>query len=185
MFSSKSEALVSHLLNARDYAGLTTKAFRPQHDTRTELGVISTRSGRSFPAMAVVQAPDILAEVPTGVRVVGIDEAQFFDFTIIAVVETLVAKGVDVMVAGLDTNFLGEPFNFVPHLLALADERINAYAVCNAQAGKGNVCGGRAVRTQLLSPQVSADPNAPESIGDKDKYAARCRDHFVPPTVHR
>lgn len=185
MFSGKSDILVSRLLNARDIARLKVEAFGPLRDTRTETGFIGSRTGRKFPAQYVADAPDILVSVHPETRIVGIDESQFFGFTIVHVAEQLVARGVDVIVSGLDTNFLGEPFNYVPQLLAVSDEVLRVYAVCDFRMKDGSVCGGRGLRTQLLAPASTNDPNSPDSVGDAEKYAARCRDHFALPPVHR
>jgi thymidine kinase len=185
MFSGKSDILSSRLANAQEIARVSVMAFGPLRDTRTESGFIVSRTGRKFPAQYVAGAPDILAAVTHDTRIVGIDEAQFFDYTVVAVAEQLVARGIDVIVSGLDTNFLGEPFNYVPQLLAVSDEFLRTYAVCDFRLRDGSVCAGRAMRTQFTSEAIASDPNSPESVGDSDKYAARCRDHFVLPPVHR
>lgn len=181
MASGKSSELRRLIVNSR-IAGKRIKVFKPETDTRTE-AFIASRDGGTLPATPVKSAADILSLIGDA-EVVGIDEAQFFDFTIVAVAEALVKNGIDVIIAGLDTDFRGDPFGSMPALLALADQPVKVYAVCSASLADGKVCGGPGVRSQLLlvDAEVSAEGVL---IGGDETYAPRCRDHFVPPAVHR
>ncbi len=117
---------------------------------------------------------DILALADGGATVIAIDEAQFFDMGLIDVVQRLVdERTLRVIVAGLDTDFRGEPFGPMPQLLSIAEEVLKLHAICA-------VCGGDASRTQRL---VDGEPAAYDDpiilVGAQESYEARCRQHHV------
>ncbi len=172
MSSGKSEELIRRL-RREVIARRRVAVFKPDRDTRTGRPVIASRDGRAHDAVSIAAPGEILDWV---VRerfegTVGIDEAQFFGSDIVDAIEALVARGLRVIAAGLDTDFRGRPFGPVPQLLAVADSVTKLSAVCVR-------CGAPAVRTQL-----KAAPPAEGNIrvgGDGD-YEARCRDcHEVP-----
>jgi thymidine kinase len=106
---------------------------------------------------------------------VAIDEAQFFDDGLIAVVQTLAARGVRVIVAGLDLDFRGEPFGPIPHLLCEAEDVTKLHAICV-------VCGEEASRTQrLVNGQPARYDDPIILVGAAEAYEARCREHHVVP----
>lgn len=172
MSSGKSEELIRRLRRAT-IARQGTIVFKPAHDVRTDKVTIASRDGKTYGAVTVARAADIPGLVDDGHCVVGIDEAQFFDPGIVAVANALVDRGIRVIVAGLDTDFRGEPFGVVPHLMAVADSVTKLQAVCVR-------CGQPAVRSQILIVP-SADLASPDFVGGDEKYEARCRDcHEVP-----
>ena len=116
----------------------------------------------------VGEASEILALAKTA-QVVGIDEGQFFDMTLVDVAEQLANEGKRVIIAGLDQDFRGKPFEPIPQLLAIAEYITKTLAICM-------VCGNPADRTQRLT---SGDERV--LVGAKDAYEARCRRCFQPP----
>jgi len=116
----------------------------------------------------VEKSREILVLAETA-QVVGIDEAQFFDMEILDVVEDLANKGKRVIVAGLDQDYRGKPFEPIPQLLAIAEYITKTLAICV-------VCGNPADRTQRTT---SASERV--LVGAKDSYEARCRRCFEPP----
>ncbi len=172
MSSGKSEELIRRL-RREVIARRRVAVFKPERDTRTGRPEIASRDGRSLDAVPVSTPADVLAwvERESFDGTVGIDEAQFFSADIVEAVEALVARGLRVIAAGLDTDFRGRPFGAVPHLLAVADSVTKLSAVCVR-------CGAPAVRTQL-----KAAPPAEGNIrvGGDESYEARCRDcHETP-----
>ncbi len=172
MSSGKSEELIRRLRRA-EIAKLRVALFKPRKDTRTDESTVASRDGRKYPAMAVTDPGEILAWVDresfTGV--VAIDEAQFFDPSILRVAEGLVDRGLRVIAAGLDTDFRGRPFEPVPQLMAVADSVTKLTAVCVC-------CGAVAVRSQIKA----APPEGEHiQVGGDELYEARCRDcHRAP-----
>jgi thymidine kinase len=173
MSSGKSEELIRRLRRA-SIAKQGTIVFKPAHDVRTDAVTIASRDGKKHGAVTVVKTAEILALVTSEHRVVGLDEAQFFDEGIVAVANALVDRGVRVIVAGLDTDFRGEPFGMIPQLLAIADTVTKLQAVCVR-------CGETAIRSQITVAPPSADITSPDFVGGDEKYEARCRNcHEVP-----
>ena len=174
MSSGKSEELIRRMRRA-SIARQGTIVFKPAHDVRTDKVTIASRDGKTFGAVTVARAMDIPSLVDEAHCVVGLDEAQFFDAGIVAVANALVERGIRVIVAGLDTDFRGEPFGMVPHLMAVADSVTKLQAVCMK-------CGQPATRSQILVAPPSGDLTSPEFIGGDEKYEARCRDCHEPPS---
>jgi thymidine kinase len=132
-------------------------------------------AGSSFDAVPVDNAAAVLDRLRADVTVVGIDEAQFFDDEIVAVATELAGKGLRVLVAGLDTDFRGEPFGPMPALLCEAEQVEKLHAICM-------VCGDEASRTQRLvngKPARYDDPIV--IVGAAELYEARCRLHHEVP----
>ncbi len=177
MFSGKSEELIKRLHRFK-IAGLKVMIFNHALDIRYATNRIASHSKQKWKAKGVSKAHIILQKINSNTDVVIIDEAQFFDKEIIDTVNKLIKKGVDVIIAGLDTNFRGEPFGSVPQLLALADgDVVKLKAVC-AICKKWN-----ATRTQRILadglPAAYSDPLV--KIGAADSYQARCREHHNVP----
>lgn len=164
--SGKTGELIRRLTLAR-IAGLSAPAFKPNRDTRqTDL---RSRNGSSLQAIEVAQAEEILAHTELTDRVIGIDEAQFFDPALPGVALALVRQGKRVIVSGLDLDFEERPFEVVAALAALASPVIKLTAVCMK-------CKEReASRSQRLT--VNADRIL---VGDKE-YEPRCLVCYVPP----
>ncbi|MEQ1505116.1 MAG: thymidine kinase [Myxococcota bacterium] len=158
MFSGKTEELIRRLNRAR-YATQRVIVFKPAIDTRYAVGDVVSHSEDRLPCVPVDHPSDI-ARLVGDAQVVGIDEAQFFDGSLVAVVDQLANEGRRVLVAGLDQDFRGRPFEPMPELMALA--------VCL-------VCGAPANRSQRL---VARDARV--VLGATEVYEARCRLHWDP-----
>ena len=165
MFSGKTEELIRRLRRAQ-IANLSVEIFKPAVDTRysdKEIVSHNRTAINSTPVPSSRQIP-LLA---SGVQVVGIDEAQFFDPGITEVIEQLANNGSRVIVAGLDMDFQGEPFGPMPEILARADFVTKVHAICQ-------VCGALAnysFRKSAKEGQVL--------LGEKDLYEPRCRKHYI------
>jgi len=174
MFSGKSEELIRRVKRAV-IARRTVQVFKPSIDDRFGSELVRSHDGDSFVACPVRSSAEILELLSAETSVVGIDEVQFFDPQIVAVVRDLVTDGRRVICAGLDLDFRGEPFGPVPTLLALAERVDKLEAICV-------VCGESATRTQRIVNGVPADYDDPIIvIGAQEAYEARCRTcHTVP-----
>jgi thymidine kinase len=172
MFSGKSEELIRRVRRA-EIAGQRTLIVKPQLDDRYDVTHVVSHSGARLRAVAAESAADV-GRLAEGYDVVGIDEIQFFDGAIVGVVRHLVARGVRVVAAGLDTDFRHEPFGPMPTLLCLAEFVDKLQAVCHR-------CGGPATRTQRLVDGRPA-PFGGETIqvGALDAYEARCASCYEP-----
>ncbi|HLL60338.1 MAG TPA: thymidine kinase [Candidatus Nitrosocosmicus sp.] len=177
MFSGKSEELVRRL-HRFQIAKIKTKVFNHSSDVRYSKKQIASHSDLNWDANFVSKSEDILNHIKKSTDVVIIDEIQFFEDQIINVIESLLNKGINVIVAGLDTNFRGEPFGVVPWLLSVADGQVLKLRSVCAICRKWN-----ATRTQRLlangNPAPYSDPLI--KIGALDFYQARCREHHVVP----
>jgi len=174
MFSGKSEELIRRMKRAV-IARRTVQVFKPALDDRFGSELVRSHDGDSFVARPVRRSGEIVPLLSADTSVVGVDEVQFFDPGIVAVVRELVAGGRRVICAGLDLDFRGEPFGPVPMLLALAERVDKLEAICV-------VCGESGTRTQRIVNGVPADYDDPIIvIGAQEAYEARCRTcHTVP-----
>jgi thymidine kinase len=158
MFSGKSEELIRRLNRAR-IARQKVQVFKPKIDARYSVEEIASHSG---------QKPET--------QVVGIDEGQFFDMALVEAVNELAAIGKRVIIAGLDQDYTGRPFEPMPQLLSIAEFITKTHAICVK-------CGGTANYSQR-----TVESEARVEVGAADKYEARCRKCFVPhadaPTLH-
>lgn len=174
MFSGKSEELIRRVRRAQ-IARQNVMVFSNQIDARYGEALVASHSGANVSARPIQRAADIWKHWDETVNVVAIDEAQFFDWEISEVVGQLAQRGVRVIVAGLDTDFRGEPFGPMPVLMAQAEEVTKLNAICM-------VCGGPASRTQRL---VNGEPAAYDDplvvVGANEMYEARCRHHHRVP----
>ncbi len=171
MFCGKTEELIRRVRRAI-IARQKVKVFKPKLDDRYGIQRITSHTGQSVEAIPVESASDIFELANGETTVVALDEAQFFDRDIIQTVQRLVDElDIRVIIAGLDTDFRGEPFGAMPHLLSLAEEVVKLNAICV-------VCGGAASRTQRL---VNGKPAAYDDpiilVGAQESYEARCRAH--------
>ncbi len=154
------------------------KVISPETDTRTKGDYIESRNGLWLDAITVADANDILHHVNAADEVVAIDELQFFDANIVPVVKTLIDQGKRIIASGLDLDFKGEPFGYMPELLCLADKVDKLTAVC-MKCGADN-----ATRTQRLINGSPADKNSPLiMIGGDETYEARCLKCYELPDV--
>jgi thymidine kinase len=174
MFSGKTDELIRRLVRAR-IARQKVQVFKPAIDLRYAAAKVTSHTGTDFDAIPVDQATEILKQADADTTVVGIDEAQFMDATLVDVAQKLADRGIRVVVAGLDTDFRGEPFGSMPVLMARAERVDKLHAICM-------VCGDEASRTQRLVNGKPARYNEPIVIvGAAELYEARCRAHHEVP----
>jgi thymidine kinase len=166
MFSGKTEELIRRLRRAQ-IARQRVAVFKPKIDTRYSAEHIVSHSDQSLVSRVVDDAEEILA-ASKDAQVVGIDEGQFFKPNIVTVCQTLADQGKRVIVAGLDQDYLGKPFEPMPQLLAVAEYISKTLAICV-------VCGNPADRTQRKTGQIER-----VVVGAKDIYEARCRKCHTP-----
>jgi thymidine kinase len=170
MFSGKSEELIRRLKRAR-IARQRVACFKPDIDLRYHRTAIASHSAQTHEAVTVatvVRLREALFTQISEVEVIGIDEAQFFDDSIVPLTVELVHLGKRILLAGLDTTFTGEPFGPIPALMAIADEVTKLSAVCI-------VCGAPAIHTQRLGSSQEL-----VVVGAAGIYEARCRACFRP-----
>ena len=170
MFSGKSEELIRRVRRAQ-IARQRVQLFKPRLDERYSSAEIVSHSEMKMPSQTVDCAADILELVEPGTELVGIDEGQFFDASLVGVADTLANRGLRVIVAGLDQDYRGEPFEPMPQLMAIAEYVDKTLAVCMR-------CGAPANRSQRL---VAAEDRV--VVGGAREYEARCRRCFRPEPV--
>jgi thymidine kinase len=167
MFSGKSEELIRRVRRAQ-IARQRVQIFKPQVDDRYATDHIVSHSEMKMPSQVVKCAQEILQRVDDRTEVVGIDEGQFFDSGLVAVANALADRGVRVIVAGLDQDYMGKPFEPMPQILAVAEYVDKTLAICMQ-------CGAPANRSQRLI----ADTHR-VVVGGSEQYEARCRRCFQP-----
>ncbi len=168
MFAGKSEELIRRIKRL-EYAHKKTLVFKPKIDNRYSENEIVSHSKIKTRSINIETAQDILKYVDCDTEAVVIDEVQFLDHEIIHVAEDLANRGIRVIVAGLDRDFRGEPFQNMPELLALAEDVTKLTAICMR-------CGAPATRTQRLVNGEPASYNDPIIIvGASESYEPRCR----------
>jgi thymidine kinase len=174
MFSGKTEELIRRVKRAQ-IARQKVQVFKPQIDTRYSASQVASHNGVLHSAVAVESSADVEPLIKPDTTVVAIDEAQFFDDGVVELCRKLANGGVRVIVAGLDTDFRGEPFGPMPRLMAEAEMVDKLQAICV-------VCGAPASRTQRLIDGQPANYDDPIiMVGAKENYEARCRHcHDVP-----
>ncbi len=168
MFSGKSEELIRRIRRAQ-IARQRVQIFKPRIDERYALDHIVSHSEMKLPSEVVACAQDILDRVKPETEVVGVDEGQFFDEKLVEVVNVLANRGMRVVVAGLDQDYRGRPFDPMPALLATAEYVDKTLAICMQ-------CGAPANRTQRLVATTGR-----VVVGGAEQYEARCRSCFEPP----
>lgn len=174
MFSGKTDELIRRLRRAT-IARQKVQVFKPAIDNRYAVKKVTSHAGSDFDALPIERAAHLLDHLDPDTTVVGIDEAQFFDDAIVDIVQGLADKGIRVIVAGLDTDFRGEPFGCMPVMMAKAERVDKLQAICM-------VCGEPASRTQRLVNGQPAHYHDPVVIvGASELYEARCRFHHVVP----
>ncbi len=174
MFSGKTEELIRRLVRAT-IARQKVQVFKPALDDRYHANRVNSHSGSQFEAMIVQNAAEILERLDKDTNVVGIDEVQFFDWTIAELCDRLANDGRRVIMAGLDMDFRGEPFGPMPLLMAQAETVDKLHAICM-------VCGAPASRTQRLIDGRPAHYDDPIiMVGASEVYEARCRRHHEVP----
>ena len=167
MFSGKTEELIRRLRRAQ-IAKQTVKIFKPKIDNRYSTTAIVSHSDQFLPSILINNINEVLEYSPSA-HVIGIDEAQFFSNDMIAVCNKLANQGKRVIVAGLDQDYRGIPFEPMPQLLAIAEYITKTLAICV-------VCGNPADKTQRKTKSSER-----VIVGASDIYEARCRKcHYIP-----
>ena len=165
MFSGKTEELIRRLRRAQ-FANQQIAIFKPVIDKRYSDVEVVSHDFHKITSTPVATPAEMLEKVGPDVQVVGIDEAQFFDETLVEVCQTLANRGVRVIVAGLDTDYLGQPFGPMPRLMAVAEDVQKVHAICVR-------CGALANHSHRLSKIHDL-----VLLGEKDVYEPLCRDCF-------
>jgi thymidine kinase len=171
MFSGKSEELIRRLKRA-EIARQRVQIFKPVIDQRYTKTDIVSHSGLELPSEVVSNAAEVLDKVQPRTEVVGIDEGQFLGEGLVDTCVRMADAGKRVIVTGLDTDYLGRPFEPMPRLLAVAEEIVKLLAICVQ-------CGNPAVNTQRLV--ASEDLIV---VGAAGMYEPRCRRCFEPHLAH-
>ncbi|HEX8649983.1 MAG TPA: thymidine kinase [Pyrinomonadaceae bacterium] len=175
MFSGKSEELIRRLRRAR-IARQKVQVFKPEIDIRFSQDHIVSHSEMRHESGTVKSARELLANVERGTEVVGIDEGQFFDNELVDVANELAHRGLRVIIAGLDQDYTGKPWEPMPQLLAIAEYITKTHAICVR-------CGQPANYSQR-----TFESEERVAVGAANMYEARCRRCFVPhadtPTSH-
>lgn len=167
MFSGKSEELIRRLRRAQ-IARQKVQVFKPRIDDRYSKEEIASHSGMTHLSKPVMTAKELMAQIEPDTQVVGIDEGQFFDMELVAAVNELANSGKRVIIAGLDQDYTGKPFEPMPQLLSVAEFITKTHAICVK-------CGATANYSQR-----TVESEARVEVGASDKYEARCRKCFVP-----
>ena len=176
MFSGKSEELIRRVRQAT-YGNLSVRVFKPAIDDRFSNDSVVSHNGSATIAYPIKAAMEILEhlEAKEDLDIVAIDEAQFFDKKIVAVVNELANQGIRVILAGLDTDFRGEPFGSMPELMTLSEAVTKLNAICP-------ICSSPASRTQRLIDGKPASYDDPIIlVGASESYEPRCRHHHEVP----
>ncbi len=174
MFSGKTDELIRRLVRAT-IAKQKVQVFKPAIDIRYAVEKVTSHAGSDYDAIPVQKAADIREKIESDTTVVAIDEAQFFDQEVVQIADELAARGIRVLIAGLDQDFRGEPFGPMPFLMSRAERVDKLHAICM-------VCGDEASRTQRLVNGKPARYDDPVVIvGASELYEARCRIHHEVP----
>jgi thymidine kinase len=167
MFSGKSEELIRRLRRAK-IARQKVQVFKPELDSRFSENQIVSHSEMRHDSANTRSAAEILEKIDPDTEVVGIDEGQFFDNDLVQVANELAQRGVRVIIAGLDQDYTGKPWEPMPQLLAIAEYITKTHAICMK-------CGQPANYSQR-----TFESEERVAVGAADKYEARCRGCFVP-----
>ena len=169
MFSGKTEELIRRLRRAQ-FANQKIAIFKPAIDKRYSDVEVVSHDFHKIKSTPVTAASEML-DVPEDIQVVGVDEAQFFDESLVDVCQTLANRGVRVIVAGLDTDFKGVPFGPIPMLMAVAEDVQKVHAICVR-------CGGLANYSHRLNKSEDL-----VLLGVKNVYEPLCRDCYLKATA--
>ena len=164
MFSGKTEELIRRLRRAQ-FANQKIALFKPTVDNRYSDVEVVSHDFHKLTSTPIKDPADMLKVGPE-VKVVGVDEAQFFGDSLVEVCQTLANRGVRVIVAGLDMDYLGQPFGPMPRLMAVAEDVQKVHAICIK-------CGALATFSHRLSKSQDL-----VLLGEKDIYEPLCRDCF-------
>ncbi|MBK6389560.1 MAG: thymidine kinase [Saprospiraceae bacterium] len=161
MFSGKTEELIRRMRRAK-IANQKVVIFKPLSDIRYDEKNVVSHDFNTIESVPIRSSKDISRQV-SGIEVVGIDEAQFFDMDLPEVCQQIALRGIRVIIAGLDMDYLGRPFGPIPNLLAIAEYITKVHAICPH-------CGNLATHSYRLTDETDT-----VVLGEKDKYEPRCR----------
>ena len=164
MFSGKTEELIRRLRRAQ-FANQKIEIFKPAVDKRYSDVEVVSHDFHKIESKPIAKAEEML-KVPADVEVVGVDEAQFFADNLVDICQELANRGIRVIVAGLDTDYLGKPFGPIPALLAVAEDVQKVHAICVK-------CGNLANHSHRLNKSKKL-----VVLGEKDIYEPLCRECF-------
>jgi thymidine kinase len=167
MFSGKSEELIRRLRRAR-IARKRVQVFKPAIDDRYSDAEIVSHGDQRMPSEVVSNARQILEKLDWRAQVIGVDESNFFGLELVDIATRLADSGKQVIIAGLDTDYLGRPFAPMPDLLCIAESITKTLAICMR-------CGHPAKHTQRL-----VESSELIVVGASGMYEARCRRCFEP-----
>mgnify|MGYP006086941095 CR=1 FL=1 len=165
MFSGKTEELIRRLKRAQ-YAKQKVEIFKPAIDVRYDEEKVVSHDSNEVSSTSVPSSANILL-LANDVDVIGIDEAQFFDDELPAVCGALANRGIRVIVAGLDMDYLGNPFGPIPNLMATAEFVSKVHAICV-------ICGDLAIHSNRIVASKDL-----VHLGEQDEYEALCRECFL------
>ena len=168
MYSGKTEELIRRVKRAQ-YAKMKVQVFKPAIDDRYHVTNVTSHDQNQFGATPLKNIIDIWDHLQDDTKVVGFDEGQFFTIELVKVCRDLAARGIRVIVAGLDMDWKAEPFEPIPTLMAIAEDVIKHRAICMT-------CGELATYTQ----KIGGDSESQVQVGSQQYYEARCRLHFKP-----
>ncbi len=166
MFSGKTEELLRRLKRAK-LARQQVQLFKPKVDNRYDEVKVVSHEGAKADALAVGGVDELVSLILPDTAVLGIDEAQFFEPSIVTTIDQLANQGLRVIAAGLDQDYLGQPFGPIPALMAIAEFVTKLHAVCT-------LCGAQASRSQRV---VATEGQL--FVGGAAAYEARCRRCYV------
>ena len=162
MFSGKTEELIRRMKRAV-FANQKVAIYKPTIDVRYSENEVVSHDSHKIQSTPICDPKDMLPAINEGIEVLGIDEAQFFDSSIIETVQKLADSGIRVIIAGLDTDFMGKPFGPMPQLMAIAEDVLKVHAVCVK-------CGSPAQHSHRLSENSDL-----VVLGEKNIYEPLCR----------
>jgi thymidine kinase len=165
MFSGKTEELIRRLRRAQ-YAGLKVEIFKPSVDKRYSDTRVVSHDDKSIVSTPVDHSSSILL-YGSDVDVIGIDEAQFFDSSIVDVCNTLADTGIRIVVAGLDMDFMGKPFGPMPALISIAEYVTKVHAICMRCGNLAQYSFRKTEDSQIVL------------LGEKNLYEPLCRNCYV------
>lgn len=172
MFSGKTEELIKRIKRS-NFSGKKVQVFKPEIDSRYDPLFVNSHSGIKIDAITIKESKDLLSKIEIDTDIIAIDEIQFFDDSIIPIIEGLAKDGIRVIVAGLDLDFKGEPFGIMPKILCVAEFIDKYHAVCVK-------CKKTASRSQRIIDGNLASNNDPVVlVGTSESYEPRCRNCHI------
>lgn len=165
MFSGKTSSLINYI-SAQNLKSSEFIVLKPSEDNRSGNSTITTHDGKNHACLIYSQDFDIFEHITPFTKLLAIDEAQFFNKVFLSDIKKVLLKGIDIVVSGLDKDYLGRPFGLIPSLIEISDEKNHLKAYCF-------VCGKDAEFTYR-----KADNKVLVLIGNDNYYEPRCKECF-------